>query len=316
MNISSDIKLGYECNDACVHCVVEKLRKIANQGKKRRSTQEYKKEVLISKRNGAKSIVVTGGEPTIRPDFIDILKFIYDNGLKIGLQSNGRKFQDFKLAEESSKYVTTYVIALHGHNDETHDKITQRKGSFAETLRGLENLVKIGCRVYGKIVLSNYNYMYLLETLKLYEKKGIKEVLVYYPHSSGEAHFIKKIAPKLTDIKKYIEESLDYFNDANKFYVILGDIFPCDLDKEYPIMHFKEFLKFNSKKRMKPLLDEPRDWGTLRKAIRRKPRVCRECILYNLCDGHWKEYIDERGYSELKPIKKINKNIFFKNIKE
>ncbi len=313
MGKSYDIKLGYECNDACVHCVVDELRKIALKEKKTLNTDNYKKEILDGRRNGYEEIVVTGGEPTIRPDFLELIEFIKSQGLKVSLQSNGRKFKDFDFAQKTDEFVDKYVIALHGPNAEIHDAVTQRPGSFDETKRGFLNLVKLKSKVLGKIVLSNLNYEHLFETLKLYKSLGVRVVLVYFPHSSGAENYIRDIAPRFGDIKKYLQDCLDYFNDIGDFYVVLGDIFPCALDKEYPSVHFKEFFKVGSEKHTKSLLDEKRDWGLVRQAIRRKPmELCSECVFSNWCDGYWKEYIEEVGISEFKPVRKINEKVLFK----
>ncbi|MCA9495874.1 MAG: radical SAM protein [Nanoarchaeota archaeon] len=313
MKKNADIKLGYECNDHCTHCVVEELRDLAIKQKNRRTTQDYKDEVLKSKNAGFKSITITGGEPTIRPDFLEIVKFVYQNNLSIELQSNGRNFKDKSLAQDSSKYINTFIIALHGPNEKIHDKITQTKGSFEETIDGIKNLVKFNAKITGKIVISKINYKYILETLKLYEKLGVKVVVVSFPHSSGAKDYIKKIAPYYTQIKSQIQDSLEYYSDINKLLLILEEILPCALDKEYPLIHFYEFFENLRISQLNTLSDKTRNWRILRKAIKRKGEICPECLLNNFCDGYWKEYINERGFQEFKPIKKLDKKIFFKH---
>jgi len=41
----ADTKIGYACNDECIHCVVEELRKSANLKKEFLSTAKYKEEI-------------------------------------------------------------------------------------------------------------------------------------------------------------------------------------------------------------------------------------------------------------------------------
>lgn len=313
MKKNADIKLGYECNDHCTHCVVEELRDLAIKQKKRRTTQNYKDEVLKSKNLGFTSITITGGEPTIRSDFLEIVNFIYENGLSIEVQSNGRNFKDKNLAKETSKLVNTFIIALHGPNSKIHDEVTQTNGSFEETILGIKNLVKFKAKIIGKIVISKINYEYILETLKLYEKLGVKAVVVSFPHSSGANDYIEKIAPYYTQIKSQIQESLNYYSDINKLLLILEEILPCALDKEYPVIHFYEFFENLRISQLNTLSDKARNWKILRRAIKRKGDICSDCLLNNFCDGYWKEYVNERGFGEFKAIKKIDNKLFFKH---
>ena len=85
-----DLKVGFSCNNKCVHCVIEDKAKYRDL---------YTQEIFDIIKNEVKDedITLTGGEPTIRNDFLDILKFIKNNtNSKIILQTNGRKFKDEK----------------------------------------------------------------------------------------------------------------------------------------------------------------------------------------------------------------------------
>ncbi len=312
MSKNADIKLGYACNDHCIHCVVEKLRDIANKNKETISTDEYKNEILKNKQLGIKRITITGGEPTIRKDFLEIIKFTKKNDLNIHLQSNGRKFSDIKFTIESVTYIDIFEIALHG-NQKIHELVTQTQNSYEETITGIKNILKLGGKIYGKIVLSKINYKYILETLKIYENLGVKIVSISFPHSSGEKNYLKNVAPYYLEIKSYIQEALDYYEDK-LFHIELEDIHPCALDKEYPIRHFQEFYQKTKKTNLKLISQKTQKWEYLRGAIKLKFPKCQDCI-YNLyCDGYWKEYIEERGSDEFNPIKNINKkNLFDKN---
>ena len=302
----ADIKIGYACNDECIHCVVEELRKSANLKKEFLSTAKYKEEISNQKKQGVDLIVLTGGEPTIFKDFFDILKFIKENNLKIHIQSNGRKFSNFDFAKNANEYITSYEIALHGPNKEIHEKITQTPGSFEETVLGLKNLVKLNAKIEGKIVLSKYNYSYLVETLSLYKELGVKFVTVAFAHSSGEKNYIQNITATYTEIKPYIEKSLDNFKD-NELFISLENILPCALDKQYSLKHFQDFYQTFKNSNLKLVGKQTQNWLFLKKAIRKKDEsICKKCLYNTFCEGYWKEYIEERGFSEFNPIEKID----------
>ena len=88
------LELGSKCNNNCIFCSV-KNRDIVDI-----STQEAKNNILQAKHRGFTKIQFTGGEPTIRPDLISIIKFSKIKGFSsIGLSSNGRMFSYEKFAK-------------------------------------------------------------------------------------------------------------------------------------------------------------------------------------------------------------------------
>lgn len=301
----ADIKIGYACNDECVHCVVEELRKVANLKKEFLSTQKYKEEILKEKNKGVTTIVLTGGEPTIYKDFFDITKFIKENNLKIHIQSNGRKFSNQEFLNKANEFIDTYEIALHGPNAKIHEKVTQTQSSFDETVNGLKNLVKINATVSGKIVLSKINYMYLIETINLYKQIGIKHVIVAFPHSSGEKDYIDRVAPTYPQIKPFIEKALTDFNPS-EIFISLENILPCALDKQFSLKHFQDFYQILKNSNLKLVGEQTLDWTFLKKAIKTKGDICKKCLYNTYCEGYWKEYVEVRGFSEFKPIEKID----------
>ena len=141
----ADIKLGYTCNNNCIHCVIANNRKsaLAVRGNVDRTTKEYMSELVDSRRRGVNYVTFTGGEPTIRKDILELVKFATKIGLRVSIQSNGRMFNYYKFAEELSKYDINFVIAVHSHTPEIHDSITRAKGSFKQTMNGIKNLKAI-----------------------------------------------------------------------------------------------------------------------------------------------------------------------------
>ncbi|MCD7819715.1 MAG: radical SAM protein, partial [Lachnospiraceae bacterium] len=105
MNNCADIKVGYACNNKCIHCVIAN-QKIAAQKKYsyiNRTTKECLQIIQDSKDNGYNDIVITGGEPTIRKDFFEILEFAKSLGMSIYLQTNGRMFMNEEFAKKSGR---------------------------------------------------------------------------------------------------------------------------------------------------------------------------------------------------------------------
>jgi len=312
-----DIKLGYECNDDCIHCVIkhEKILALKNKSRNRFTTKELKKEILEAKKKKVKKLVLTGGEPTIRTDFVELLNFIKKKKLKTHLQTNGRQLSKKEFYNKIKNNIDSYEIALHGPNSKIHEEITTKIGSFNQTLNGIKNVTfENKNNIIGKIVLSRFNYTKLLETIRLFEKLNVKKVIVAFPHSSGDEFYMKKIAPTYTTIKPFVEKAINYYKNKEYFLLTFENILPCALDEEFNIKFFLDFFENFENVSVKKLGKPPIKWKKTLSEIKKKDKICFECVFNNYCNGYWKEYVDYYGFDEFKPITKIENldNIMFK----
>lgn len=310
---TADIKLGYSCNDKCIHCVVEELRNIAQKNKNPDlKTNEYLKEIDKAIENKVTRIVLTGGEPTIRKDFVEIVDYIYKTNTQIYLQTNGRFLSNPDVIKKIIGKIDSYIIALHGPNQTIHELITQSENSFNQTIQGIKNIIKVNGNICGKTVISKINHKTLLETCKLYNKLGVKEIYLAYPHSSGNPNYLEKIAPTYSQIKQEIENCIDWaqINDIN---LKLESILPCHLSKEYPLKYFSDFTEFNSQKQIKMLNQNQKSWENYTKTEKKKdPTKCQKCFYNQFCNGIWHEYIKLYGFKEITPITQIKDKIILK----
>ena len=78
----------------------------------------------------------TGGEPTIRKDFLEIALYAKSTNHKVALQTNGTRFSDWEFAQGACNVIDYVLIAIHSHNPETHNSIVR---AFARTARCLNS---------------------------------------------------------------------------------------------------------------------------------------------------------------------------------
>src|SRR5580692_8771043 len=129
------VRLTFDCNDHCVFC----LDAHTHNGDMR-SREEVKEQILDGKRKGATRLILSGGEPTIHPDYVDFVRLGRLAGYsKIQTVTNGRLFSygtflDRCLAEGLSEI----TFSIHGPNARVHDALVGTKGAFDEEVRGLK----------------------------------------------------------------------------------------------------------------------------------------------------------------------------------
>jgi MoaA/NifB/PqqE/SkfB family radical SAM enzyme len=301
----ADIKLGYSCNDACVHCVVDDFRDLLREKRMRadKTTAQFKRE-LVESRARADTVVITGGEPTIRPDLLEILACARDLGYHIQMQSNGRRFGDPDFAEAVVDVARVdYCIALHGPGPEVHDLVTRRAGAWEETVRGIRNLVARRQAVTGKIVLSRLNHAHLPETVALFESMGVRHVSIAFPHALGTARKLwDTVVPRYREVVPYVHAALDFVSTHGM--TADAETFPyCHMEGyERWISEIAQQLEAYVELRQYGSDAEILDWSTVRREIKRKFPQCRGCRFDAVCEGPWSEYAERFGGEEFTPL--------------
>lgn len=300
----SDIKVGYSCNNDCLHCVIADNKRLiqANGLHIDLSTDECITLIKEAILQNANTIVLTGGEPTIRKDFHYLFNFCHDNGCKVQVQSNGRLFCNSEFCKQTNiLQEDSFCIAIHGDNKELHDSITQRPGSFKETTIGLKNLVNYKANIIAKIVISKLNMPNLIGILILLNDLGIKRANFAFPHGVGNARLnFDKIVPKYLELQPILRELIETANEYN-IYVDFEAIPFCIVKHNVTSVGELGFLN-QEDRAFTPVMEKTQDWTEVRKSIKTKGASCCKCSLDLICEGPWHEYVDQYGYDELVPI--------------
>ncbi|WP_278424048.1 His-Xaa-Ser system radical SAM maturase HxsC [Bacteroides clarus] len=149
-----------QCNNRCLMCAQPPLNRDDIDFFFERNIK-----LIDNAPNGLTNIGITGGEPTLLQEkLVHLIKYIklrYPDSL-IHILTNGRAFSDIqytrKFVEPSN---ILFGIPLHSEFPEDHDTITQVKGSYIETMKGLYNLGNIGADIELRIVINKMNYQRL-----------------------------------------------------------------------------------------------------------------------------------------------------------
>ena len=132
-------ELTYACNLACVHC-------LSSSGKRdpRELTTEQCKAIIDElERMQVFYVNIGGGEPTVRPDFWELVDYATAHHVGVKFSTNGLRITP-QVAERlaAGDYVDVQ-ISLDGATAEVNDAVRGR-GSFAMAIRALENLAAAG----------------------------------------------------------------------------------------------------------------------------------------------------------------------------
>lgn len=104
------------------------------------SLEKLKEMMRKAKKAGALAIQITGGEPTIRRDLLEILRFARDNFAHVQLNTNGiRIATDLEFTKRLKGLINTVYISFDGVSKKTNPWIDY-------SIKAIENLKKSGIR--------------------------------------------------------------------------------------------------------------------------------------------------------------------------
>ena len=210
--------LSHKCTYNCQMCGVVKILK----GYELRAEEVKRVFSEISQWDWDFTIVITGGEPFLRPDIFDI--FRYAEGLKLNVEvvSNGSLIDQVMAENIMSSGLKNIAISLDGAKEETHDLIRQ-PGAFKKAIQALRLLVAAkkkygsGPQISVWTTIMKENVRELFDIISLARGLGV-ECLVYHPvivaqedmqNTSSNARFWLKDTDIL-ELKKQIDRIVGY----------------------------------------------------------------------------------------------------------
>ncbi|PJE59243.1 MAG: hypothetical protein COU84_01815 [Candidatus Portnoybacteria bacterium CG10_big_fil_rev_8_21_14_0_10_43_39] len=287
-----DICVWDKCNNRCQMCTNPDLPWKSKDGK---VGEGYDYNVLISRIERLKdkvepddAMILTGGEPTLHPHFLDVFNFTRKTfpEQELRILTNGRRFAYRDFAEEVMKADNLNIaVSLCGPTAEIHDKITRTKNSFIQAVQGLENILSLKKEnqiVEIRTVLSKLSYRHIDQTLNLIQLKfpSIDRVIVIYLETEGQA-------------KKNLDKVLVPYSKLRPYLNRIEPLLPAF--KELCLYHF-------------PLCTlEPKFWPFVWRTLPAKEIVfiksCERCRYKKYCLGIHRDYPNKTASGEFKPIK-------------
>ncbi len=265
--------IGSECSNNCLHCPYPQ--------RGNRNFTDIK--ASLEEKGDCDSVEIFGGEPTLRSDLIEIIKFAKGVGYKrIKLRTNGRVLSNWnalRMLIREGCYL--FEIKVWGFNPQLFDSLTRAQGSFYETFQGIQNLVSLASSgattvspfVSVLIPLVKENYLYAESIAR----------------SLFSSFRIDRLTFSLWDPSLPLKEALYYVQNAieacifSKVWSLTTGIPPCFMEGfEH---HVSEFLE-----------------NTFEGYI--KAKKCKKCVYNDVCPGVKGKYYKFWGEKGVEPVKK------------
>jgi len=210
------IILTYRCNSKCSMCNVWKNPSLPSE--------EISLETMIKIPGGLETINLTGGEPTLREDLMEIVDLLYPKTDKLEISSNG--LLPHKLEPIIQKYPDIKIrFSLEGF-EATNNLIRGEKNGFDKKTKGLLRLKELGGTDLGfATVIQDDNAEDLVRLFQFSEKNGF-ELSTSTLHNGFQFHKNDNFPYDRLKIAHHIEnlitEQLRTNNIKNWFRAYLG----------------------------------------------------------------------------------------------
>jgi len=120
------------------------------------------------------TLIITGGEPLIRPDFFEITQYAVSKGLKVYVITNGTLLYPSTAAKLKEIGIDRVAVKIAGSKPITHDQFHGVNGSFERTLLGVSNLHDAGIDIQFNVTITKQNIHELDDIIELSTKFHIK----------------------------------------------------------------------------------------------------------------------------------------------
>ncbi len=136
--LDGSIELTERCDLNCKHCYINLPANDCGAQQAELNTEEIFRILDEIAEAGCLFLLLTGGEPLLRPDFLDIYRHAKKTGLILWVFTNGTMVTP-QVADCFAQWPPRSIeIALYGMNEATYEAVTGVRGSYKKCVRGIE----------------------------------------------------------------------------------------------------------------------------------------------------------------------------------
>lgn len=221
--LDATFELTVRCNLKCKMCL---FRHDDSENKEIIKNEKTAKEWIDMARQvadaGSLSLLITGGEPLIRPDFPEIYEAIYKMGFFITLYTNATLITD-KIKKLLTKYPPHKIgITIYGSSQKVYEKVSENGAVFDKLIEGMRFLKTLPSQFEARTTIINENYDDIYKIEELIKKEiGEKCVLIHsqmvYKSVRGACADVKscRLTPK-QNMKLYMRRKIDQIRKKAK----------------------------------------------------------------------------------------------------
>jgi len=195
------ISITNRCNHRCVFCHSEGY--FEKKPVEELTAEHWGFVASVAASIGVKYVKITGGEPLVRRDIVEVVEYMVENRLETSMVTNGSLLENYadKLAEKGLSYVN---VSLHSLNREKFKMITG--GDLERVLRGIDAAVNAGLKTRLDYVVLAWNIDEYRDIVDYASRKGLDlNIIELIPVGLAITEW-RELHRSLSEIESYLEE--------------------------------------------------------------------------------------------------------------
>ena len=186
-----------ECNLKCSHCYINATdKKLENE----LNTQEAKNLMDQIYQVSRPLLILSGGEPLLRPDIFELIKYGSKIGLKMGLGSNGSLIDEAAAAKLREASIATVSISLDSNIPKQHDEFRGVPGSWKKAVEACKVLRRNNVLVQVNTTLTQQNYSQIDDIMALAEHIGVENFHLFFLVPTGRGAKLSDLSPEQYEV--------------------------------------------------------------------------------------------------------------------
>ena len=206
-----DWRITSACNSNCDFCYASA---------KIKSADKKSKDIIVNKiiQSGCKAVCISGGEPLLDPDVIDVIDKLHKSHIEIYLSTNGTEYMKYRRKLETK--ISKLSLSLDGYDRSSHSLSGRVADSFDSVIKILKYYnehphkfaIKIGTLLSNKNMnMDHFQKMfdllcgYDIDQWKIYEfipeGRGCINQNEFLPSSDAKNEFLKQFQHLQTKIQ-------------------------------------------------------------------------------------------------------------------
>jgi radical SAM protein with 4Fe4S-binding SPASM domain len=181
-----------ECNMKCSHCYINATdKKLDNE----LNTNEAKNLMNQIYQVSRPLLILSGGEPLLRPDIYELISYGSKIGLKMGLGSNGSLIDEAAAKKLKKAGIATVSISLDSNVKAQHDEFRGISGAWEKAVEACKFLRRNNVLVQVNTTLTQQNYDQIDHIMGLAESIGVENFHLFFLVPTGRGTKMSDISP-------------------------------------------------------------------------------------------------------------------------
>ena len=138
--LSGTFELTARCNLDCKMCYIHKKANDSLVKKSEMSAAEWINIARTAQKAGMFLLLVTGGEPFLRPDFFEMYDEFKSLGLSVSINTNGTLITEKVVRHLEENSPARVNLTLYGASEETYSRLSGDETAFSRAYKAVEML--------------------------------------------------------------------------------------------------------------------------------------------------------------------------------